>query len=104
MGGAVLDSRETGETGTEGALCPLQYAAGRVEACPGAACPFWEEGGAVVEAGCAVQRLGLPLEEGSDLVSWLLRVRTALREAGAPEERRAALHLFHLLLPPGLGD
>ncbi len=101
MGGAAP---ETYDVGAETTLCPLQYAAGRVEACPGPVCPFWEEGGAVVDAGCAVRRLGLPLEENDELVAWLLRIRTALREAASPEERGSALHLFHRLLPPGLRD
>jgi len=99
---AGVELRESAVAG--GSLCALQYAAGRVEACPGPVCPFWEEGGAVVEAGCAVQRLGLRLEGNTDLVAWLLRIRTALREAEAPEEREEALHLFHRLLPPGLRD
>ena len=91
-----LSARET--------RCALQYAAGRVEPCPGPACPFWEEGGAVVEPGCPPARLGLDLEGNPRLVSWLLRVRAMLAKGGGRESKEEALHLFHRLLPPGLRD
>lgn len=59
--------------------CLIQGALGRVEACPGDPCPFWEEGGAVTPGGCAVERLGLPtsldLRRRPDLAVWLLDVR-----------------------------
>lgn len=101
---AVKTVGHTGSVSGKGVLCALQYAAGRIEACPGPACPFWEEGGAVVEPGCAIERLGLRVEGNPQLAGWLLRIRTALCEAAAPAEREQALHLFHRLLPPGLRD
>ena len=33
-------------------LCTIQLAVGEVEVCPEGACPFWEEGGAALDAGC----------------------------------------------------
>ncbi len=36
-------------------LCALHLALGEREACPGAACAFWEDGGAVVEPGLRVR-------------------------------------------------
>ena len=76
-------------------LCALQGAAGRVERCPGDACPFWEEGGAVVMAGCAIERLAVNLS-GSQLVRDLLELRLTLdraRRLGA----RDAPSLFDVL-------
>ena len=42
--------------------CSLREAVGEHEHCPGSACLFWEDGGAVVEPGCAIERLGVPLK------------------------------------------
>jgi len=67
--------------------CPLQDAAGRVEACPGVGCPFWEEGGVVLEGGCAIQRLALDLALRPQLVQSLLEIRLQLDRA----RRRGAL-------------
>ena len=62
--------------------CLLQDALDRIEACPGEACPLWENGGAVVEGGCAIERLGLPtsldLRRRPDLAAWLLGIRNGL--------------------------
>ena len=55
--------------------CALQDAAGRVEVCPGEGCPFWEEGGAVLEGGCAIERLSLDLARRPELAQYLLRIR-----------------------------
>jgi len=43
----------------QGQLCSLQRAAGFREPCPGKGCRFWEEGGALLPAGCVIERLGL---------------------------------------------
>ena len=64
-------------------LCALQYAAGRVEACPRARCPFWEPGGAVLEDGCLIERLGLDLERRPDRSHALLELRVAVDEGRA---------------------
>lgn len=75
--------------------CALQGAVDRVERCPGAACPFWEEGGAVVEAGCAIERLAVNLSN-PQLAQQLLELRVELdvaRRGGV----RAARSLFELL-------
>lgn len=59
--------------------CLLQASVGKDEDCPGPACAFWEDGGAVAEGGCAIERLGLPtsleLSRRPDLATWLLDVR-----------------------------
>ena len=61
--------------------CALQDAAGRVEACPGESCPFWEEGGAVLEGGCAIERLSLDLARRPELAQYLLEIRLGLDRA-----------------------
>lgn len=58
--------------------CLLQDAVGRVEACPGAGCCFWEDGGAVLAGGCAVERLSLELVRRPELAHHLLEVRREL--------------------------
>ena len=63
---------------TEMRTCALQPAAACVEPCPAAACPFWEEGGAVLDAGCALERLSLDLPRRPGLVRQLLEVRLGL--------------------------
>ncbi len=83
-------------------LCRLQYAAGRVEACPEERCPFWEPGGAVIEGRCVFERLDLP---GSPkLAAWLLRIRTMLESAHTREEEDEAWHLFYRLLSERKGN
>jgi hypothetical protein len=77
-------------------LCNLHLAEGREEPCPGAACAFWEAGGAVVEPGCAFDRVSLELEGRPHVARWLLGIRREL-EGG----RRIAQSAF---LPPGLHD
>ena len=52
--------------------CQLQYAAGRIEACPGRPCPFWSD------SRCVIAGLRSDLGGNPDLVHLLLRVRTAL--------------------------
>ena len=77
-------------------LCRLQDLANRVEACPGSACPFWEEGGAVLVGGCVLARLRLELRSKPDLVQHLLELRPRLdRERGTSE--RENWDLFYQL-------
>ncbi len=77
-------------------MCRLQDLANRVEACPGSACPFWEEGGAVLVGGCVLARLPLELQSKPDLVQYLLELRLGLdRERGTSE--RENWDLFYRL-------
>lgn len=66
--------------------CQLQYAAGRVEECPGEECPYWEGDG------CLITGLRLDLGENPDLTNLLLKLRAELGGRAS---------LFGLL-PPGL--
>ena len=63
----------------EPARCHLELAVGRIAACPGERCAFWEPGGAVLPGGCAVERLDLHAR--TDLAQWLLGVRARLEAA-----------------------
>ena len=58
---AVMTSRITPKP------CSLRDAVGEHERCPGSPCAFWEAGGAVVEPGCAIERLGVPVQRQRDL-------------------------------------
>jgi hypothetical protein len=83
-GHARLMRRELGELAAEAVRakpCALQDAAGRVEACPEEGCPFWEEGGAVLESGCAIERLSLDLARRPELAQHLLEIRLELDRA-----------------------
>jgi hypothetical protein len=53
----------------------LSRIAGHADSCPGPACPFWEEGGAVAPSGCALERLGLALARQPELVRVLLELQ-----------------------------
>jgi hypothetical protein len=77
-------------------LCGLERLRGRSEACPEAACPFWEPGGAVLEGGCVFARVGLP--DNPKFAEWLLEIRRKLASASTPEEESDARHLYHRLL------
>jgi hypothetical protein len=81
-------------------LCSLQIAVGHVEACPGEPCPFWEGGGAVVDPGCAVERLGLTAELDSrpDLAAYLLELRARLERVRDSTEEREVRSRFYRLL------
>ena len=71
-------------------LCTLQYTVGRVEPCPGAACPFWEgEQGACVLAPVRPELDGRPA-----LAQHLLGLRRELEGASA----RSGWPLFYRLL------
>jgi hypothetical protein len=82
-------------------LCRLHLTLGRGEQCPEGACPFWEEGGAVLPAGCGLERLGIEAEQ-PDLAEYLLDLRAQLECARDREERERARETFALLVPPGL--
>jgi hypothetical protein len=94
-------SRTAGEDGRMATkhstrLCSLEAAVGRAEACPEAACPFWEPGGAVLGGRCAFEQLGLSADP--PLASWLLEIRGRLERASSAEEERAVRSAFHHLL------
>jgi hypothetical protein len=82
-------------------LCALSQAIGNDEECPRAWCSFWEHGGAVVEPGCAIERLGLDLSN-RDLAHYLLELRGALDAAGNEAAAQAARRQLALLVPPDL--
>ena len=82
-------------------LCALSQAIGNDEECPRAWCSFWEHGGAVVESGCTIERLGLDLGD-RDLAHYLLELRRALDgERSAADAIRARKQLAELV-PPDL--
>lgn len=85
-------------------LCALHLALGEREACPGAACGFWEEGGAVVEAGCVFDRVRLEFHARPDVARWLLGLRQSLEEARTAEEVAKARSAVNQVLPPGLHE
>jgi hypothetical protein len=82
---------------TERRLCRLQYAANRIEDCPEGRCPFWEAGGAVLDARCAIDHVDI--DSNPALVSWLLELRSRLEVAGLNDEPEAGWRLFHRLRP-----
>jgi hypothetical protein len=82
-------------------LCELHAAVGNVEECPHGWCAFWERGGAVVEPGCAIRRMGVDLKN-VDLAYHLLDLRRALEQARSLEEAQAARGAFGQVRPPGL--
>ena len=79
-------------------ICTIQFAVGEAEACPQGACPFWEEGGAALDAGCELERLGLELHR-PDLASYLLELRRTLEAARTREERAEARRTFAAVVP-----
>jgi hypothetical protein len=85
-------------------LCALHLALGEREACPGTACAFWDEGGAVVESGCAFDRVRLEFHARPDLARWLLGVRRSLEDARSEEDVTRARNAINCVLPPGLHE
>lgn len=83
--------------------CALSQAIGNDEECPRAWCAFWEHGGAVVEPGCMIERLGLDLRN-RDLAYYLLELRGALEVAGSGEAAAAARSELFQLIPADLAD
>jgi hypothetical protein len=83
-------------------ICHLDFGAGRIAECPRDSCSFWETGTAVLEPGCAIERLGLPLEleRNPALAHWLLKMRASLDDRHQRDERQRLL----VPLPPGLHE
>ena len=73
--------------------CTLRLATGVVEFCPQQACAFWEEGGAVVQGGCVIERLG-PDVRKPDVAGYLVEVRERLDKARDLSEAEAAHREF----------
>jgi hypothetical protein len=84
-------------------LCRMKLTLGEVEACPEGACPFWETGGALIDDGCGLERLGLDLER-PDLAAYLLDLRAKLEQARSVREREEAQRAFAELVPPDFAD
>ena len=59
-------------------LCPLQYAASRIEECPGPRCPFWVEPSGK-KGGCAVTLAGIDLERSPETVARSLKAPSGAR-------------------------
>ena len=77
-------------------LCSLEAAVGKLEACPEAACSFWEPGGAALAGRCAFEQLDVAAD--APLATWLLEIRERLDSAESAEEEAAARSLFRHLL------
>jgi hypothetical protein len=73
--------------------CILRLATGVMELCPQQRCVFWEEGGAVVQGGCAIERLG-PDVRRPDVAGYLVEVRERLDKARDRSEAQAAHREF----------
>jgi hypothetical protein len=82
-------------------LCSLASAVGHDERCPHAWCAFWEKGGAVVEAGCAIERLGLAVSD-PEIAAYLLDLRRELETARDAEAAEAARRHLASLAPPDI--
>jgi hypothetical protein len=78
--------------------CSLREAVGQREVCPGGRCAFWEDGGAVIEAGCEIERLAPPIARNRELARHLLELRLALEAARSESERSDARRRFAVLL------
>ena len=74
--------------------CKLSVVArGESVPCPEERCAFWEPGGAVVNPGCGIERLGIDLEQ-QGLAEYLLEVRERLEQARNVEDAEAAHREF----------
>jgi hypothetical protein len=77
-------------------LCSLSVVAGGDEVCSHGWCAFWERGGAVVEPGCAIERLGVRIDE-PQLARYMLDLRRELESVrDAEASQRGAKHLAEL--------
>ncbi len=101
---AVATSRSLTPRAAGGGRCRIRSALGLHEPCRREECPLWESGGAVVEAGCVVERLRLDVE-GDAHLAWALRhVLRQFDAAESREERDGAYALFERLVPTVRGE
>ena len=78
----------------EDKTCTLRSAAhGVSEPCSHERCGFWEPGGAVLEGGCFVERLGIDLHR-QDLTTYLLDTLERLEQARNMAEAEQAHRQF----------
>jgi hypothetical protein len=82
-------------------LCNLRAAIGSAEECPRGWCAFWEKGGVVAGAGCALERMGVDFAN-RDLAYYLNDLRRALESARDEEASAAARRDLSQLVPPDL--
>jgi hypothetical protein len=82
-------------------LCSLSVVAGDNEVCPRGWCAFWEPGGAVLGAGCAIERLGTPIDD-AQLARHLLELRRGLERIRDAQAGEAAGKQLGALAPPDL--
>ena len=82
-------------------LCRIKLTIDEVEPCPEGACPFWEHGGAVIDAGCGLERLPIELDR-TDVARHFVELRQALERARDEREREDARRAFAALVPPEL--
>jgi hypothetical protein len=80
-------------------LCSLSVVAGDDEQCPRGWCAFWECGGAVFRAGCAIERLGVRIDDPL-LARHLLELRRGLERVRDAEAAAAASKHLPALAPP----
>jgi hypothetical protein len=80
-------------------LCSLSVVAGDDEQCPRGWCAFWERGGAVVEPGCAIDRLGIRIDD-PQLARYLLDLRRELEGIRDSEAAGKAAQHLAALTPP----
>jgi hypothetical protein len=82
-------------------LCSLSVVAGNDDVCPRGWCAFWEHGGAVVEGGCAIERLGTRIDD-PQLARHLLELRRGLERVRDAQAGEAAGKQLTALAPPDL--
>ena len=82
--------------GMETPTCRIKRSLGETEACPGARCPFWDEGGCAFES--------LPLRMRPELAGFLLELRGELERTRAQEDEDEARHHFYERLNAGRSD
>jgi hypothetical protein len=69
--------------------CTLRLAAhGVAEPCPRERCAFWEAGGAIIDGGCIIERLGIDVGR-PELTAYLLELREQLDEARDRQDTEA---------------
>lgn len=81
--------------------CRITLTLEHVEACPEGACPFWEQGGAVIPAQCGLERLSLELDR-PDIARHFLELRQTLERTRDERERHEAQRAFAAVAPPEL--